>query len=564
MIKNYGVIICLVFCATFLAHTAFFAQQDTLKYWVQFTDKNNSIYNTLQPNQFLSQRAIDRRAKSQIAITEQDFPVNSWYVDSLLQFPSITLHNTSRWFNAVTIICDDTNAINVIENMPFVSQIKVVQKLALPVDNEKFTEIEPSVLNKNYIPYTTNQHYPYGLSYNQNHLHKVDYLHDLGFNGQGIHIAIIDSGFEYAHEMNCFKHLFEEGRILSTKDFVDHDGDVFWDHYHGTAVFSTMAALDEGVYYGTATKASYHLLRSEAADFEHIVEEDNWVSAAEYADSVGVDIINTSLGYTTFDDSLQNHTYADMDGNTSRIAIAADIAASKGILLVTSAGNSGDSPWRYISTPADADSTLTVGAVDSLGTYATFSSKGPASDGDVKPNVVSVGWNTYLYLPWGETIVRGNGTSFSSPMMAGMAACLWQALPDLNNIQIKTLIEQSAHHYATPDSLMGYGIPNIYQAYKSVTGIDYTIDAGIQILDCYPNPISSGELSLMVRSDVAQVVKLKVTNLLGQAVYEIDIAVGVGKTLIQIDRLFPNAGNYVLSIIDEKGFVDKVKIVSLK
>jgi hypothetical protein len=178
--------------------------------------------------------------------------------------------------------------------------------------------------------------------------------------------------------------------------------------------------------------------------------------------------------------------------------------------------------------------------------------------------VVSVGWNTYLYLPWGETIVRGNGTSFSSPIMAGMAACLWQALPNLNNIQIKTLIEQSAHQYATPDSLMGYGIPNIYQAYKSVTGIDYIIDAGIQILDCYPNPISSGELSLMVRSDVAQVVKLKVTNLLGQAVYEIDIAVGVGKTLIQIDRLFPNAGNYVLSIIDEKGFVDKVKIVSVQ
>jgi serine protease AprX len=527
------------------------AQQDTLKYWIQFTDKNNSSYSVNQPLDFLSPQAIARRQQQNIAITEQDFPVNPSYIASIQNFASTKVIHTSRWMNAVTIECWDTLAMQNIEDLPFVAQTQVVQRLKR-VDglSEKF-EGEITTSRSSDIIISNNTNFPYGVCYRQNHLHYIDYLHDLGFNGQGVHIAVIDSGFEFAHEMDCFRHVFEEGRVLSTKDFVEDDGDVFWDHYHGTAVWSTMAAYIEGVYYGTAIKASYHLLRSEAADYEHLIEEDNWVAAAEYADSAGVDIINTSLGYATFDDSTHNHSYADMDGNTTRIARAADIAASKGILLVTSAGNMGGSAWQYITTPGDADSTLTVGAVDSVGRYAFFSSTGPSSDGDIKPNVVSVGWNTYLILPWGETIVRGNGTSFSSPMMAGMAACLWQALPDFSAQELKKLIEESAHQYHQPDSLMGYGIPNFYQAYRSVTGLTYKIDPGITVLTHYPSPFNQ-ELNLIVRSDREQEVELRGTNLLGQRIFSYTTTVQRGKN--QMNILAPDwpAGLLFLTITDEQ------------
>jgi serine protease AprX len=537
-----------------------FAQQDTVKYWVQFTDKLNSPFTVLQPLAFLSPRSMERRQQQNITVTEQDFPVNPHYLDSIRQFTSLTILHTSRWMNAVTMACWDTLVLQQIQNMPFVAQTQVVQRLKR-VDglHEKF-EGEINAQRNLAISLSTNPNYPYGVCYHQNHLHRIDYLHDLGFNGQGVHIGVIDSGFEFAHEMDCFRHVFEEGRVLSTKDFVDNDGDVFWDHYHGTAVWSTMAAYIEGIYYGTAIKASYHLLRSEAADYEHIVEEDNWVAAAEYADSAGVDIINTSLGYATFDDSTQNHTYADMDGNTTRIALAADIAASKGILLVTSAGNMGGSAWQYITTPADADSTLTVGAVDSLGMYAFFSSTGPSSDGDIKPNIASVGWHTYLILPWGETIVRGNGTSFSSPLIAGMAACLWQALPNFTAQELKRLIEESAHQYHQPDSLMGYGIPDFYKAYRSITGLTYKIDPGITVLSHYPTPFNQ-ELNLLLRSDREQEIVLRGTNLLGQSIFSYTTTIQRGKNHLRIVAPQWPTGVFFLTLIDEANTEVTLKLV---
>jgi serine protease AprX len=537
-----------------------FGQQDTLKYWIQFTDKANSPFDVAQPLAFLSPRAIERRQHQNIAISVQDFPVNPDYIDSLTQFANLSVHNTSRWMNAVTVSCWDTLELAQILSFPFVNKIEVVQRLHRPDQYiEKFSNEIP-IQRSGSLTVSTNSNYPYGLCYHQNHLHRIDYLHDLGFNGQGVHIGVIDSGFEYAHEMDCFRHVFEEGRVLSTKDFVDHDGDVFWDHYHGTAVWSVMAAVVEGVYYGTATKASYHLLRSEAADYEHLVEEDNWIAAAEYADSAGVDILNTSLGYATFDDSTQNHTFADMDGNTTRIAIAADIAAAKGILLVTSAGNMGGGDWQYITTPADADSTITVGAVDSLGNYAFFSSTGPSSDGDVKPNVASVGWNTYLILPWGETIVRGNGTSFSSPMIAGMAACLWQSLPHFSAQEIKTLIEVSAHQYHQPDSLMGYGIPDFYAAYRSITGLNYKIDEGIAVLSVYPNPFNT-ELTLLIRSDRDQAIQLSGTNLMGQDLFSYTTTLKRGKNQLFLHDFQWPTGIIFLTLTDELGVRTTLKLI---
>lgn len=508
----------------------------------------------------MSERAIQRRSKSNIPITEEDFPVNRSYIDSLLIYPSVRLLNNSRWFNAVTISCWDTNTINAINQLPFVSQSQIVMRKKISELNPKFEEIDAPLSTKNTPLFSNTPKYPYGFTYNQNHLHKMDYVHEMGHHGEGIHIAVIDAGFEYVHGMRCFDHLFDEGRLLSTKDFVDHDGDVFWDHFHGTVVLSTMAAIIPGRYFGTATKASYHLLRSEAADYEHIVEEDNWVAAAEYADSAGVDIINTSLGYTEFDDSTQNHTYADMDGNTTRIAQAANIAANKGILLVTSAGNKGMSDWKYISTPGDASLTLTVGAVDSLGNYAPFSSVGPNSAGETKPNVASVGWHCYVVLPWDEGITRANGTSFSSPMIAGMAASLWSALPYLNNFELKNLIELVSHQYNQPDSLMGYGIPNFYEAFKQSTGVNYPLQEGIELVTQYPNPVTDF-FNLLLRSDRDQKVTLVACDLHGKILYQETLQVERGMNMIEVSEVIIANGLSLLRIQDETGKEIHLKLV---
>lgn len=536
------------------------AQQDTLKYWIQFTDKNNSPFSTAQPQAFLSQRAIDRRTKNQIAITEQDFPVNPNYIAEVTQFSSIQLINTSRWFNAITISCWDTNAIHAINAFPFVAQTQIVQRHKINESNHKFEELETNHDNKSAPNIHVTTQYPYGFTYNQNHLHKIDYLHELGYHGQGLHIAVIDSGFEFVQGMSCFAHLFEEGRLLSTKDFVDHDGDVFWDHFHGTVVLSTMAAVIPGQYFGTATQASYHLLRSEAVDYEHIIEEDNWIAAAEYADSAGVDIINTSLGYTEFDDSTQNHSYSDLDGNTTRIAQASNIAANKGILVVTSAGNKGQSDWKYISTPGDASLALTVGAVDSLGSYAPFSSVGPNAAGEIKPNVVSVGWNCYVVLPWDEGIVRANGTSFSSPMIAGMAATLWGALPHLSNFEIKALIESAGHQHQSPDSLLGHGIPDFYRALNESNGTLYPLQEGIELLNHYPNP-SSDFVKFTIRSDRDQNLQIFLYDLNGKALHRETLGIKRGVNLIEVTEMTYASGVSFVKFTDETGKEIVVKIV---
>ena len=424
-------IICFPFC--------FFSQNSS--FWISFTDKNNSQYSVNQPSQFLSLKSIERRTNAGISIVASDLPVNETYIDSVLVSGDFALLQASKWLNAIAISTDDTISLNTILNYSFVSNVIQVKSLKQDKIIDKFEDIANT---KNEINLLSIPHYPYGYSYNQLALHAADKMQDLGFKGQGIHVAIIDAGFFRANELLALEDVFDEGRILSTRDFVNGGESVYEDHQHGTMVLSVIAGSIDGEFKGSAPLASFHLLRSEDVGSETLLEEYNWIAAAEYADSVGVDIINTSLGYTIFDDTLQNHTYADLDGNTTVIAKAADIAAAKGILLCISAGNSGASAWQYISTPADADSVLTVAAVDSNGTYAFFSSVGPAADNDIKPNVASVGWNTYLIAPFTGEVMLGSGTSFSAPMMTGMAACLWQSLPNKTNVEIMRLIEESS------------------------------------------------------------------------------------------------------------------------
>lgn len=536
------------------------SQNDTIKFWIKFTDKNNTPYSINLPEEFLSERAINRRNIQNIPIQLNDIPVNQSYIDSVLNSGNFYLQNKSKWLNAITISTNDSSNINLISTISFIEQIKNVQFLPINYNNE--SQYDFSSTKQSYLTSNNLEHYPYGATYNQLNLHQAQRLHEFGFKGQGMHIAVIDAGFLNVNSMRGLEHLFDENRILSTWDFVAHEENVYEDHQHGAAVLSIIAGNIAGEYLGSAPEASFHLLRTEDAGSELIVEEDNWIAAAEYADSVGVDIINTSLGYTRFDDSTQNHTYADLDGNTTRIAIASDIAASKGILLVTSAGNSGETDWRYISTPADADSILTIAAVNENGDRGGFSSIGPSADGDVKPNIAAVGWDTYYISPWSSNIERGSGTSFSAPMTTGMAACLWQGLPNYTNMEIKELIEESSSQYNSPDSLIGYGIPNFYQAYSKATGIQYSNPKN-KILDAYPNPFTN-QITLLINSNTSQQTSLSVTNYLGQPVQSINQSLEIGQNLTTLNFTENwKAGIYYLTVTFDNNETEVLKIIKV-
>ena len=538
------IIIILVICFPL----SFFGQNSS--FWISFTDKNNSLYSVTQPSDFLSQKSIERRTNAGISILTNDLPVNGSYIDSILVSGNFELLQASKWFNAIVISTDDTTSLNTILNYSFVSNVVQVKSLKQYKIIDKFEDI---AITKNEVNLLSIPHYPYGYSYNQLALHSADKMQDLGFRGQGMHIAIIDAGFFRANELHALEDVFNEGRILSTRDFVNGGEFVYEDHQHGTMVLSVIAGSIDGEFKGTAPLASFHLLRSEDVGSETLLEEYNWIAAAEYADSAGVDIINTSLGYTTFDDSLQNHLYSDLDGNTTVIAQAADIAASKGILLCISAGNSGASAWQYISTPADADSVLTVAAVDSNGTYAFFSSVGPASDNDIKPNVASVGWNTYLISPFTGEVIQGNGTSFSAPMISGMVACLWQSLPGKTNIEIMRLVEESSSQFNSPDSLLGYGLPNIFNAYSKETGVVYSPPREDLIEDVFPIPVID-MVNIIFVSKVSQGVVIRLYSEKGDLIVSVSETVLEGKNQLVLNQLneLPS-GSYIIEIESGEG-----------
>jgi serine protease AprX len=464
------------------------AQQ--INYWVLLKDKNTTPYSLKHPENYLSAKALERRDRQHIAITISDLPVSPSYVQEIKN-TGVQVFNCSRWFNAVTVITDDPEKIAAIRALSFVKEVKQVKSPVPSKMPSKFERTDPVTLPSTHSAAKSANPFPdYGFSYGQANQIGVTCLHALGYRGEGMTIALLDAGFQNANTTHAFDSLFMENRLLGTRDFVTGDTMVFEDNPHGAWVLSCMAANLPGKIIGTATKAKYWLLRTENAASESLQEEINWSVAAEFADSVGVDVINTSLGYSTFDDTTTNHTYADMDGNTTIITKAADMAASKGIFVSVSAGNEAGPPWFKITAPADADSVLTVGAVDTVGNIGYFSSRGPSFDGRIKPNTVARGVYPFLVDVDGK-IFQANGTSFSSPITAGAVACLWQAHKDKTNMELLDAIEKSASQYATPDSIKGYGIPDFCKASQLLTGIeDY--DAANNLLSVYPNPFHTG------------------------------------------------------------------------
>jgi serine protease AprX len=427
------------------------------KYLLWFRDKAHNSFSLNQPQKFLSQRALDRRYRNSIALDSRDIPVSNYYLDSLRKM-GIAILNTSKWFNNCTVAISDTSIFQTFRNISFLDMRKT------SLSNSLFP-LKKSI-SRNEFSHTLllePQDSLYGSSIYQIQLENGLILHQMGYKGDGIQIAVLDAGFTNADILPVFDTLRNGNRILGSHDFVSGGKNVYYQHQHGTGVLSLMGGNSPGYLIGASPHASFWLLRTEDAATEYLIEEDNWVAGAELADSAGVDIITSSLGYTQFNDTLQNHSYRDMNGKTARISIAADIAFSKGILVISSAGNEGSQSWHYISAPADAINIIAVGAANKDGVIAPFSSRGPSVDGRIKPNVVGLGWGDLVAAPNGS-FVTGSGTSYSAPIIAGLSACLWQAYPMATNIQVKSAIEQSSSQYNNPDSIKGYGIPDFRKA----------------------------------------------------------------------------------------------------
>jgi hypothetical protein len=538
--------------------TATFAQKEkktqelTIKYAVFFKDKKGS-FSVDKPLEFLSQKAVDRRAKHGIAITSEDFPVSKEYLAELKKL-GVGIVNTSRWFNFAVVKTSDSLVFQKIEKLPFVTKVEEVynsrkaQKdfMAMLMEALEAKEVKQSkVANLNDLKFLD-----YGQSSRQTEMIGIDYLHQKGFMGEGVVIAVMDGGFFKVDEISAFKSIRDNGQILGTWDFVENEESVYEDNTHGMNVLSTIAAVESGKIIGTAPKANFWLLRTEDAATETISEMYNWVAGAEFADSVGADIINSSLGYTTFDGGIGDLTYNDLDGRTSVITNGARKATSKGILVVNSAGNSGSSAWYYVGAPADADSILSIGAVDSKGAVAVFSSRGPTVDGRIKPTVSAMGQGTTVIGANGD-VTKSNGTSFSSPILAGAAACLLQANPNATNMDLYNAIKQSASHFNTPNNDIGFGIPNFGTADLILKNKDLSTFYKKQELLIYPNPVKDELIYVDFYSEQAQQIQIDVVDANGKVVHT------------ELKNLLPKSMNR-LTLNIKKGLSKGLYIISIK
>jgi subtilisin family serine protease len=471
-----------VLVASLLLPASLPAQTAPAIYWVQFTDKDHTPYSLSAPQDYLSQRALDRRARQNIPIDSLDLPVDPAYIAQLLAAGQIELLNVSKWFNAVTIRSTDTLALDSLGLLPFVHQLRMT------MDGKP----RPTRFAQKFGTGTKTFQQDYGSSFRQIEMMNGHLLHEAGgAKGQGMLIGVLDSGFQDADILPGLSDLRGRNGITLTRDLVEPGGNVYAEHYHGRSVLSLMAGHVDGKLTGTAPLANYVLVRTENVESEYLVEEDNWVSGAELCDSIGCDVLNTSLGYTTFDDSTQDHTYADLNGLTSRMTLAADIAARKGMIPVNSAGNSGTLPWHYISAPADAFDILAVGAVGSDRMLADFSSRGPSADGRVKPDVSAMGLGTIGIGTGGYNVYGINGTSFSSPLVAGLAACLWQLHPDRSAHDIMDAVRRSASQYDHPDGDLGHGIPDFWRAHLLLGGRDITNLTNATAFQVIPVPFTN-------------------------------------------------------------------------
>ena len=460
---------------------AFTVHSQTQEALVYFDAKENVAASIADPLSILTQEAIDRKMMHGIAIDERDVPVTESYITALKAQPGITVHSKSKWMNAAYV--SGTQAqIETLLNLTFVTEVEFMDP-----DLNLFPEPFPTRDKFEMENVQGRIVYDYGAAANQIEMLAGDFLHQQDFSGEGMIIAVLDSGFPNVAGNPAFSEMISENRLLGTFDFVLDQVSIGGSSSHGARVLSDMGALMDGQFVGTAPEASYYLFRTEDTGSEKPVEEAYWLEALERADSLGVDVVNTSLGYQDFDNPNYDHSYEDLDGVTTVGARAANLAFDKGMLLVTSAGNDGGG-FTYVGTPADAIGILTIGAVDSNGDYAGFSSIGPTVDGRIKPDVMAQGASAAV-VDQNGIITTNSGTSFSSPIMAGAVACLWQSRPEARNYQVMQIVRESAHLFNNPTDEMGYGIPNFEDAYNAMQALgteEVFLDSNFAL---YPNPV---------------------------------------------------------------------------
>lgn len=484
------------------------AQEDA---WVYFIDKPDADFYLGNPLQMLSQKALDRRAVQGIALDVTDVPLHEPYITAISGTPGITVMAKSKWLNALHIRGTE-EAINALTELEFVESVDFANKLLNTSGRVQQPEQRQTV-NK-FLEAQAD--FDYGAAQNQIVMLNGHLLHQQNYTGTGITIAVMDSGFPGVDTAAPFQRLFDNEQVLGTYDFVTESEDVYSvTDTHGTLVLSTMGGYLEGEYAGTAPDAFYYLFRTEDAESENPVEESYWVGAAEVADSLGVDIINTSLGYFKYDNPSYDYTYEDLNGQTSFISRGANIAFSRGMVCVTSAGNSGNNENPYAAMPAEATTTLAVGAVNAEEIRSPFSSIGPTSDGRIKPDVMARGVASAVSNTSGS-IVAASGTSFSGPITCGLVACLWQALPELTNTEIVQLVKQSADRFNNPDNEYGYGIPDFALALDTASA--QQIEKKSIVIS--PNPATEYVMVSGLESDA----EIIIYNGLGQQVYKATVA----------------------------------------
>lgn len=518
----------------FLVTLGFSSSYAATKYffYVQLSNKSFSPYSISNPTAYLSARALQRRATFNISIDSTDLPVNPVYITQIANL-NVQIYSRSKWLNGLTVLATDSSVMSQVRALPFVRWAKYSGKIQSSASlTRSKVKSEPQVSD-------------YGSAAVQLNQVNASYLHNLGYTGKGVHVAVLDAGFLNVNTNVGFDSLRLQGRLLGTKDFTEKTANIYGSDSHGANVLSIMAGNKPGQYLGAAPHASYWLIRTEYAPTEYLCETDFWVAGIEFADSVGVDVVNSSLGYTTFDDPLLNFTYANMNGTVSRASRAATMASKKGILVCNSAGNDGNKTWRYIGSPADASGIVTVGAVTATGESSLFSSFGPTADRRLKPDISAMGTGT-AYINSSGTVASGSGTSYSSPIMAGMFACFLQyAKAKINTYTVASIIDavkRSAHLYPFPTAQMGYGIPDLQEASNYfATAINKPRADKAKVTTAYKQ--------IRIDFDSNQPHEISLYNTSGQLVYT---NYNVQNSLVISTQHF-NAGIFILMIRNDSG-----------
>lgn len=515
--------------------------------WIYFSDKEDVEASINNPISILTQEAIDRKVMHSVDIDVRDVPVTESYIQEVKTSPGITYWAKSKWMNCV-YVQGSVNDLEALLDLPYVVAIEYADKdLNFPNPQPLENKFDIKVASQERIEYN------YGAAANQIEMISGDFLHLQDYTGQGMIVAVMDSGFPNFVNNPGFAHIVDNGKLLGTFDFFSRTSDVTGTGSHGIVTTSDIGGYLENQFAGTAPEASFYLFRTEYGPSENPREEAWWVEALERADSLGVDVVNTSLGYQAYDNADYDHSYEDLDGVTTFAARGANLAYEKGMVLVTSGGNQGNS-FGTVATPADAIGLLAVGAVNNLGNYVSFSSRGPTVDGRIKPDVMAKGLSAAVISSSG-VVDFSNGTSFSSPIVAGAVTCLWQAFPETTNAQLMQVVRESAHLYNNPTDEMGYGIPNFEAAYNALSLLSNESNIRQSQAVLSPNPVKdSFQVYLPANIDYA---RLEVYNILGEFIDSMYVTA----TTSSIQVLDWAKGAYVIKMILPTGEAQSYKLI---